>query len=105
MSSTLPQRSYFNQEYSFQNLWKLSGHSRALERTGFLLTGGGIRIVLDAGIDIPDFSPPDLILLTHSHIDHCNALPMLYRLTRFYQFEIKLFSHDLSSFFSLSTLP
>jgi ribonuclease BN (tRNA processing enzyme) len=82
MSSTLPQRSYFNQEYSIPGLpWKLSGHSRALERTGFLFTGGGIRILLDAGIDIPDFSPPDLILLTHSHIDHCNALPMLYRLT------------------------
>lgn len=82
MTSTLPQHSYFIQEYSLNSTnWKLSGHSRALERTGFLLTGGGGRILLDAGIDIPDFSSPDIILLTHSHIDHCNSLPMLYRLT------------------------
>lgn len=82
MSTTLPQWSFFQQEYHFPTNWKLSGHSRALERTGFLLAGNGIKIVLDAGIDMPDFSAPDLILLTHSHIDHCNSLPMLYRLTR-----------------------
>jgi glyoxylase-like metal-dependent hydrolase (beta-lactamase superfamily II) len=95
MSSTLPQRNYFHQEYSIPGgQWKLSGHSRALERTGFLLTGGGARILLDAGVDVPDFSPLDLILVTHSHIDHCNALPMLYRLTRLIIF-LPLHSSDL----------
>lgn len=83
MTSTLPQHNYYINEYNIPSLtWKLTGHSRALERTGFLLYGGGGRILLDAGIDISDFSPPDIILLTHSHIDHCNALPMLYRLTK-----------------------
>lgn len=109
MTSTLPQHSYFTQEYSIPSLtWKISGHSRALERTGFLLYGGG-RILLDAGIDIPDFTSPDIILLTHSHIDHCNALPMLYRLTRliiFFLFLVFLYflyysyiSHNLLSNF------
>jgi Cft2 family RNA processing exonuclease len=35
--------------------------------------------MLDAGIDVPNFSPPDVIFVTHTHIDHCNALPMLVR--------------------------
>ena len=61
----------------------LSGHSRAMERTGFHLRGGGGHILLDAGIDLPSphSTPPRLILLTHAHIDHANALPMILRKT------------------------
>ncbi len=49
-----------------------------MERTGFWLEGP--RIVLDAGVDTPWGSKqPNLILVTHGHIDHMNALPMLVR--------------------------
>jgi hypothetical protein len=42
MSSTLIQHSYFKNTYSFSGgQWTLAGHSRALERTGFLLSGKG----------------------------------------------------------------
>lgn len=81
MSSTLPQHKYFevSWELPVPGRWRLSGHSRALERSGFLLEGQGVRFMLDAGIDVPNFSPPDAIFVTHTHIDHCNALPMLVR--------------------------
>lgn len=82
MTSTLPQSCYFKNTFTLPGTaWKISGHSRALERTGFSLTGGGATILLDAGVDLPDMSHPDVILITHTHIDHCNALPMLARYT------------------------
>ena len=80
MSSTLPQLRYFDTSYRLPHCpeWSLTGHSRALERTGFILSGP-TTILLDAGIDVPDSSAPDMILITHAHIDHSNALPMLMR--------------------------
>lgn len=41
-TATLPQANYFNRTYQFANEWMLTGHSRALERTGFLLSGPGL---------------------------------------------------------------
>ena len=43
MSSTLPQHKYFevSWELPVPGRWRLSGHSRALERSGFLLEGQG----------------------------------------------------------------
>lgn len=80
MPSGLPQKNFFQHAFTFPGTqYQLSGHSRALERTGFLLLGEGLRIVLDAGVDIPDMMTPDMILVTHTHIDHCNALPMMAR--------------------------
>lgn len=80
MSSTLPQLRYFDTSYRLPHCaqWSLAGHSRALERTGFILSGPA-TILLDAGIDVPDSMTPDMILITHAHIDHSNALPMLMR--------------------------
>lgn len=80
MSSSLPQCRYFDLSYRLPSAseWTLSGHSRALERTGFILSGPA-TLLLDAGIDVPNSSAPDMILITHTHIDHCNALPMLAR--------------------------
>ena len=50
-----------------------------MERSGFLLEE--LRIMFDAGVATRDLSPAlDAILLTHGHIDHINALPMLLRL-------------------------
>mmetsp|Transcript_77440 Transcript_77440/g.173325 ORF Transcript_77440/g.173325 Transcript_77440/m.173325 type:complete len:477 (-) Transcript_77440:197-1627(-) len=58
--------------------WTLSGHSRALERTGFVIEEP--RIFLDAGVGWRNpTSTPVAILVTHGHIDHVNALPLLLR--------------------------
>jgi len=58
--------------------WTLSGHSRALERTGFCILEP--RIFLDAGVGWRNpTSTPLAILVTHGHIDHVNALPLLLR--------------------------
>jgi len=58
--------------------WTLSGHSRALERTGFCIEEA--RIFLDAGVGWRNpTSTPLAILVTHGHIDHVNALPLLLR--------------------------
>lgn len=58
--------------------WTLSGHSRALVRTGFVVEE--LKVFLDAGVAWKNPSPkPSLICVTHTHIDHCNALPMLLR--------------------------
>lgn len=82
-----PQSVYYKNSYvlptAVANQWTLSGHSRAMERTGFLLSGQGVRIMLDAGVDMPNiFTPLDAILVTHAHIDHINSLPMLMRHSR-----------------------
>jgi len=52
MSSTLPQFQYFKERWKvpLSGGWVLSGHSRALERTGFLLSAGPLTLVLDAGV-------------------------------------------------------
>lgn len=56
-----------------------------------VLTVGGVRLLMDAGIrpsverasqrlpalDLLDALPPDAILITHAHIDHTGALPLV----------------------------
>jgi ABC-type glycerol-3-phosphate transport system permease component len=56
MTSTLPQAAYFKESFRLpgthsdtHSQWRLSGHSRAMERTGFVLQGGGATVLLDAG--------------------------------------------------------
>ena len=85
MSSTLPQFEYFKQRWVVPYAgWTLTGHSRAMERTGFVLHE--IGVVLDAGVDLrcsPAWLAVDLepIFVSHGHIDHMNALPALLRHT------------------------
>lgn len=78
--SALPQGNYFAPYWKIPGTsWSISGHSRALERTGFWIPE--LRLMLDAGVDLPTDSGarPVAILITHGHIDHMNALPMLFR--------------------------
>lgn len=75
-----PQASFWRHRFRLPGTqWTLTGHSRALERTGFLLVEP--KIFLDAGVGPRD---PDgncnAILITHTHIDHINALPLLARI-------------------------
>lgn len=82
-----PQTEYFRQSWKIPTSgstdtipWTLSGHSRAMERTGFWIPE--IRVMLDAGVDLPmqvSGGSPQAILVTHGHIDHMNALPQLLR--------------------------
>ena len=53
--------------------WRISGHSKAGERTGIWLKP--LQIVLDAGLG-SNFHPK-AIILSHSHCDHTLALPNL----------------------------
>eukprot|EP00668_Euglena_longa_P012051 GGOE01014476.1.p1 GENE.GGOE01014476.1~~GGOE01014476.1.p1 ORF type:complete len:481 (+),score=66.29 GGOE01014476.1:48-1490(+) len=79
-NTALPQRFYWKKQWPLPGTkWVLSGHSRAMERTGFHLRGGPCNIMLDAGIDLPSphCTPPRMVLLTHAHADHANALPMI----------------------------
>jgi hypothetical protein len=81
VKSSLPQGDYFRASWKIPggNNWVLTGHSRALERTGFWIPQ--LRIMLDVGVDLPTDSGacPAATLITHGHIDHMNALPMLLR--------------------------
>jgi hypothetical protein len=75
-----PQAAYWRNRYRLPGTqWTLSGHSRALERSGFFLEEP--RIFLDAGVGFhnPSNGNSNAILITHTHIDHMNALPMLLR--------------------------
>jgi len=64
------------------------GASREVGRSGFLLEEKNTRILLDYGVkllhDGLDFPLPvkgyiDGIILSHAHLDHCGALPALFR--------------------------
>lgn len=58
--------------------WTISGHSRSRERTGFMIEEP--RLFLDAGVGWRSpTSTPAAVFVTHGHIDHINALPMLLR--------------------------
>jgi len=76
-----PQAAFWRHRWKIQkpgSTWTLSGHSRALVRTGFVIEE--LKVFLDAGVAWKNASPmPSLICVTHTHIDHCNALPMLLR--------------------------
>mmetsp|Transcript_72427 Transcript_72427/g.223803 ORF Transcript_72427/g.223803 Transcript_72427/m.223803 type:complete len:465 (-) Transcript_72427:116-1510(-) len=76
-----PQAGYWRHRWRLPGAgssWTLSGHSRSLERTGFCIEEA--RIFLDAGVGWRDpTSTPVAILVTHGHIDHVNALPLLLR--------------------------
>ena len=78
--SSLPQGRYFPKAWKIPGTsWTITGHSRALERTGFWIPE--LRVMLDAGVALPTDkgNRPSAILVTHGHIDHMNALPMLFR--------------------------
>ena len=86
MSSTLPQQAFWDSSRKWlipQTTWTLEGHSRAMERTGFLMTCDGGRVMLDGGVVFgsPEAQAPQALCITHGHIDHANALPMLLRHT------------------------
>ncbi|MBS3060423.1 MAG: MBL fold metallo-hydrolase [DPANN group archaeon] len=64
------------------------GAARDIGRSGFLVQDQNARIVLDYGIalkaDKPLYPLPvkgfiDAAVLSHSHLDHCGALPVLYK--------------------------
>lgn len=77
--------SFSRQSEYFKSFWKIpgtewtvTGHSRGLERTGFYIPE--LCVMLDAGVDLPTHSARlAAIMITHGHIDHMNALPMLLR--------------------------
>lgn len=52
--------------------WQICGYSRSAYRTGFYIKE--LNLMLDAGPQ--NFSKPDNILITHSHIDHICCLPL-----------------------------
>ena len=71
-----PQNAFWKNEYKMQNGWTLAGHSRARERTCFVVKE--LKLFLDAGIGCETVQG-QFILLTHSHFDHAGALPQLLR--------------------------
>lgn len=54
--------------------WKLRGHSKAGERTGFWLEP--LNIMLDGGM--VSNKTPKCVFITHSHIDHCDNIHKIY---------------------------
>lgn len=53
--------------------WTLRGHSRGSEKTGFYIPQ--LKLMFDAGITT--YFDPQTILITHGHLDHSNALPLI----------------------------
>jgi len=53
----------------------ITGFSRSGFRTGFVMKINGFTIYLDAGLSSSFI--PDLILLTHGHLDHTSSLPAI----------------------------
>lgn len=51
--------------------WTISGYSRSAYRTGFYIPS--LKMMLDAGPQ--NFNEPEVILITHSHLDHIACLP------------------------------
>ena len=56
-----------------RNGWTLQGHSRAGERTGFLLHP--LNILFDAGLETK--KRPNVVLISHKHFDHLYNLPLI----------------------------
>ncbi len=61
---------YWKKEYKINNIITLKGYSRGSQRTGFVLLP--YKIFLDSGIYFP--IEPNIILITHGHQDHIDAL-------------------------------
>jgi L-ascorbate metabolism protein UlaG (beta-lactamase superfamily) len=61
---------YWEKEFDIDGTYKLRGFSRAGLKTGFILFPH--KIFLDAGV--PSSIKPNLILITHGHQDHIDAL-------------------------------
>lgn len=65
------------------------GGGREIGANSYLLGLNGMNVILDCGVHpkkegvgaLPDFSlirqKPDAVVLSHGHVDHCGALPML----------------------------
>lgn len=75
-----PQAAYWRHAWNINGAAGLTlcGHSRALERTGFVIEELGLYLDAGVGWRNPTVNP-EAILVTHGHIDHINALPMLLR--------------------------
>lgn len=63
----------WNYEYKLRNGITLQGHSRSAHRTCFFIRE--LSTYLDAGIQ--GKANPLMVLLTHGHVDHSNALPLM----------------------------
>lgn len=76
-----PQAAFWRHEHRLRKpgaTWTLTGHSRALVRSGFCVKE--LNMFFDAGVAWKSENVnPSVIAVTHTHIDHCNALPMLLR--------------------------
>ena len=55
--------------------WTLTGSSKAGEKTGFVIDE--LNIMLDC--DISRKKTPNVIFISHSHIDHICALPTVFK--------------------------
>jgi len=78
---------------------KMLGGGREVGRSAILLSDEGRRIMLDYGMAVGD--PPrwpmpapriDAAILSHSHLDHCGAMPLLYEKNR----RLPLFTNDIT---------
>ena len=67
---------------------QIVGGRTEVGRTAILLEAGGKRILLDYGVKLVPKKPPlfppevedvDAVLLTHAHLDHSGAIPLLFR--------------------------